>query len=94
MQNLKHVLVLLFLQFFCLRKFLFLVSLYKKSLGPTFLAFLIDWKIYVKFVEVQNIFFIALAIFGIYIIIYRKTQKVKKGYYSDEKIALKNRDNK
>ena len=47
-------------------------------------------------ISLTDIFFIALAILRVYIIINKKTQKVKKKErsYTDEKIALKNGDNK
>ena len=45
-------------------------------------------------ISLAYISFITLAIFMIYIIMYRKTQKVKKRSYRDEKIAYKNGDSK
>ena len=47
--------------------------------------------------SLADIFFIVLAIFRVYNIIYRKTQKVKKKKkrcYRDEKMALKNRNDR
>ena len=46
--------------------------------------------------SLTDIFFIVLAIFRVYNIVYRKTQKVKKKKWSyrDEKMALKNGNDK
>ena len=45
--------------------------------------------------SLADIFFAALVMFRVYIMIYRKTQKVgKKWPYRDEKIANKNKSNK
>ena len=38
-----------------------------------------------SFISLTDIFFITVTIFKIYIIIYRKTQKLKKKSYRDEK---------